>query len=161
MRHLAVLLLALLPACVSASSVSETGKDTYLVTGSSELSAASAQEVAVKKANLFAEEKGKKMLALASKSGLSTGIGWFRGLQNTYELQFRLVSEDDPEWIRQEARPSASLAVDVTSRNLGEKAKPGLSDQLIKLKGMLDDGVIDEAEYERIKERLIQEYVGS
>lgn len=157
MRTILALVLAALAACTSTTDVLPMGRDTYMVTGTSEYSASSAQQLAVSKANRFAEKQGKKVVALSSKAHQSSGIGFFSDTMNTHEFQFRLVGEDDPEWKRNGAQPSTDYAVDVNSRAQAASS-PQASDlytELQKLRGLLDDGTLTQEEFDQLKAKLI------
>ena len=89
--------------CASSSStgVVPMGPDTWTVTGQSASGPGYAQKQALEDANAFAATKGKYMIPVRSEAGWHTDPFWGpEVLQHTYELRFRLVDSDDPEYQR-------------------------------------------------------------
>ena len=134
------------------------GKDTYIVTGSSEFGTASAQKAAVSEANAFAAARGKRMLPLTVQSGGE--LDFMGDTIRTYELQFRLVGEDDPEWQRTQlnAVPDTVVTINDTRNPAIPKAdvpSPDLLVELKKLRALLDEGAITQDEFDELKARLL------
>ena len=151
-----------LVACATTTGVMPMGKDTYMVTGSSEFGIGSAQKAAIAKANSYAESQGKKMIPLTTSSGVERD---FLGDSiKTFELQFRLVSEDDPAWHGsvEGLQPIPDQVVTVNdARTPAPVAAPApqqgtdLYTELQKLKSLLDEGTITQDEFDTLKARLL------
>ncbi len=154
---LPVIILTLL-ACATTTGVMPMGKDTYMVTGSSEFGIGSAQKAAIAKANQYAESQGKKMVPLTTQSGAERD---FMGDSiKTFELQFRLVGEEDPAWHEsvQGLQPVPDQVVTVNdTRAPAPAAQPGsdLYTELQKLKSLLDEDTITQEEFDMLKTRLL------
>lgn len=87
------------------------GVDTYTVSGRSRGGSGKAKQVAVKKANAYAAEKGLYMIPI--QDSRSTNYSSGGALVYEYELTFRLVDENDPEYRRTRPKRDPDIQVEV------------------------------------------------
>ena len=105
-------LLITLVACTTTTGVMSVGPDTYRIIASSDVGIGSAQKAAYKEANAFAAARGLYMIPIRENS--STRVYSVYGdKESTYELTFRLVTRDDPEYGRPNLEPVPDVTVKV------------------------------------------------
>lgn len=93
-----------LTACVSMTSVTPAGKDTYLLAGDDAWEATSGFSIKTKlyqKANLYCESIGKNFLPLSDSS-----------LGSSAQLRFRCLNEGDPDLIRPDLQPVPDVRIE-------------------------------------------------
>lgn len=140
----AIIVLATLSSCVNSTGVLPLGRDTYTITTESELGPGSAQKAAIKQAGSYAEERGMQVVPLTHDRG-------FSGTFNTYTLTFRLVSEDDPEWQRQDWQTRPDTVIE-DARGV----ESGWEARLLKLQELRESGALTEEEFATLKASLLE-----
>ena len=98
----ASLVLASLTACVPPSThggSEKIGRDTYRVSGTAG-NMGSAKAAAYKSAKKLADKQDKFVLFVNSHETSTPSLLYWSGVQCEYELVFRIVAEDDPEYQR-------------------------------------------------------------
>ncbi|MBL7186301.1 MAG: SHOCT domain-containing protein [Phycisphaerae bacterium] len=150
----------LIQGCASSTGVLPMGPDTYTVTGQSEFGPGYAQKKALKDANAFAVADGKHMIPTTVQT--RSDFDSFGDRIHVYELTFRLVDSDDPEYKRTNLqrlpdkiiRHEKVIDADVTIDNSSES--DDIYTQLMKLKALKDDGILTEEEFQQEKKRVIE-----
>ena len=111
----------------------------------------------IREANEFAEKQGKIAIPLSS-SEKPMQVGSFA----TYEYQFRVVSEGDPEAKRTSLVPRANMVIekkedikiDITNKS---NDKVDLYTELSKLDDLKKKGIITEKEFQDLKRELLSQ----
>ena len=100
---LSIVIALVLAGCATSPSTSkfdkviQIGGDTYTINEHSSRGPNVARTAALQLANKFASSKGKYMVLLNERSSSLPG-DW--GYTYTYEMNFRVVGEDDPEYYK-------------------------------------------------------------
>ncbi len=148
-----------LSGCISYSSgIIPMGPDTYTVSSNSEFGAYKAKQRALQEANRFAETQGKYMIPVSTSEGKDTD---FLGDKiNTYDLVFRLVDEDDPEYQRTNLRKVPDVVIEETEDvsgniTINNDNNSDLYSELVKLDDLRKKGIITDAEFEDQKKKLL------
>jgi hypothetical protein len=153
--------------CVNPSTdVMPMGPDTYTVTGSSNLGIANAHKDALRKANAYAEKKGLNMIPVSTRSASEGNMMSWSGTMYSFELTFRLVSNNDPEYRRPNLQPVPTTVIQ-DQRGISNPppanpaparqpaTDPGKYDKLLKLKQLLDSKAITQEEYDKEKALIL------
>ena len=153
----------LVVGCVNPSTdVMPMGPDTYTVSGSSNVGIANAHKDALRKANAYAAKKGLHMIPVSTNSRSEGNMLSWSGTMYSFELVFRLVSEDDREYRRPNLQPVPTAVIQdqrgVSSPSPANPAParqpstdPAKYDKLLKLKQLLDSKAITQEEYDKEK----------
>jgi len=149
---------------VSTDEVVRMSPDTYMLrvedhAGIFAFNRGKMKTAALKKANAFAESKGKVAIPIYLKEHPVGVLGDWPAV----EYQFKVVSEDDPDAKRTSLKPRADFVMDkninikgkVETRNSSD-SKPDLYSQLIKLDDLRAKGILTEDEFKKQKELLLK-----
>ncbi|MFT6753801.1 MAG: hypothetical protein ACJA2O_003997 [Candidatus Azotimanducaceae bacterium] len=153
-------------ACVSNPGVINISPDTYLIsrTDASGIfgSPAAFKAKVFEEARKFAAVQGKYIIPLTVDE-VPMKAGQFYSI----DLQFRVVSQDDPEYKRVTMLPrpdfvsESKSVVDVnikdTSLDSPEQSESTLYDKLIRLDDLKTRGILTEKEFQARKEKLLQQ----
>ncbi len=151
-------MLLVIQGCATSTGVMPMGPDTYVVTGESQFGPGGAQKKALEDANAFAATKDKHMIPI----NVETRIDWYPSASHVYELTFRLVDSDDPEYrrtnleqlpdliVKHENELDADIAIDDAS------GSDDIYTQLMKLKALKDDGILTEEEFQQEKKKVLE-----
>jgi len=164
-----ILSVASIGGCSSISTLStdeivRVSPDTYMLrvedhAGIFAFNRGKMKATALKKANAFAESKGKIAVPVYLKEHPVGVLGDWASV----EYQFRVISENDIEARRTSLKPRADFVVDkninikgkVETRNSSDR-KPDLYNQLIKLNDLRSKGILTESEFIKQKELLLK-----
>lgn len=153
-------LLAVVAGCTTSTGIMPMGPDTYAVTAQSELGPGNAQKKALEDANAFAASKGKHMIPKSVQT--RADYDSFGDRIHVYELTFRLVDSDDPEYQRTNLGQGPDLIVKHESEldaDISIDDASGGNDvytQLMKLKALKDDGILTDEEFEQEKKKVLE-----
>jgi len=139
--------------CCHSTGVLPFGPDTYTIKVGGDCDAT---KTALEEANAFAASKGKHMIPIEVKTP-SRGE-----LANYYELTFRLVDASDPEYRRTRPQRAPDAVIGYSGELDAEVNVSALGDnhaftQLRQLKALRDDGILTEEEYQRAKQKLLED----
>lgn len=100
---------SLLVGCVSTSKVLEIGRDTYSVSSTADgmRDAASARQSAFELGREKCEKMDKRFM-LVNESIARTRMG----IDTTVSVTFRCLSENDPEYLRPNVRPTPDIIIE-------------------------------------------------
>jgi len=159
----ALLLFALLLSGCFSSNIVKLSPDTYMLRiedhgGIFAFNRGKLKPTAIQEANEFAASKGKIAIPVAMDSHPVGILGDWAAV----EYQFRVVSEDDPEAKRTSLTPRADMVIEKSVRVLSDtktndqsKENKDVYTELVKLNDLLKKGIISEAEFEMLKEKLL------
>ena len=157
---LPAVLAALLAACATADIV-PMGTDTYMISQTSAggvfKSMSSLKADVMKRANAFAQSKGKIAIPVASKE---TPVRPGRNMPN-FEYQFRLVDRDDPRASGDALVPRADVVIEnrvhpVPLTNAKDEPKSqDIYTELLRLDDLRKRNIITESEFEAQKQKLL------
>lgn len=151
------LLVILISACSSSTPVQSLSPDTFTINATSEFGSAYAKNRAIEKANNFAAERNKHMIPVHFQQG--SEVDFWGDLIYTYELTFRVVDENDPEYRRTDLDPNPDIVVQMKpDKSTSSDQNADLYTELTKLKALLDDGVINQAEYDKKKTEILERH---
>ena len=149
---------AVLAGCATAEII-PMGTDTYMISQTSAGGAfkamGSLKAEVMKRANAFAESKGKVAIPIASKESPA-----YPGHMPNFEYQFRLVDKDDPRASGGALLPRADVVIENNIKtppapSSVEPARSDLYTELTKLDDLRKKGIITEAEFEAQKQKLL------
>ena len=100
MRVLSILVLLTATACATPPKIIPFGKDTFSVTSSTEFGAAEAKADALEAANSYCRAQGLNMMPVNEAVMREPIAGFVNDVGTTYDLTFRCLSEDDPDFGR-------------------------------------------------------------
>ena len=150
LKPLLLLLICITLVGCSTSCVIPMGPDTYTISEHSARGPGVAKTVALKKANEFASSKGKYMIPVRETTGVTYDF--------TYELVFRLVDKNDPEYQRTNLQKVPDVIIKTEENTTGDivienGSKYDLYTELTKLDDLRKKGIITDAEFgaEKIK----------
>jgi hypothetical protein len=160
------LILAVIGGCSSLSTdeIVRISPDTYMLrvedhAGVFAFNRGKMKSAAFKKANAFAESKGKIAIPIHLKEHPVGILGDWPAV----EYQFRVVSEDDPDAKRTSLKQRADLVIDKNINIKGKMEsnstsdnKPDLYNQLLKLDDLRSRGILTEDEFKKQKELLLK-----
>ena len=155
---ISLLLVAGLAGCAT-SDIVPMGTDTYMIAQTSAggifKAMSSLKTEVIQRANQFAESKGKVAIPVASKE---TPARPGRNMP-TFEYQFRLVDKADPRASGAALVPRADIVVE-SKHAYSDKPQTGqrqdVYTELLKLDELKKRGIINEAEFQVQKERLLK-----
>lgn len=158
-KHMKILIIALallLTACASTNEIVPIGKDTYMVSGWGKspggYSGAEVKANAIKQAGKFCADQGKHVQVVSSAQRDMTF-----GINATAELQFMCLSSNDNDFsrtpVKREADSSVEIRKDVNIRS--DRKASSVYDELLKLDDLRKRGVINNAEFEAQKAKLL------
>lgn len=149
----------LLEGCATAEVI-PMGTDTYLISQTSAggvfKAMSSLKAEVMKRANAFAESKGKVAIPIASQESPA-----YPGHMPNFEYQFRLVEKDDPRATGGALIPRADVVIENNVRTLPlpssiEGAKQqDVYTELMKLDDLRKKGIITDAEFETQKQKIL------
>ena len=136
----------------STARVIPMGPDTYTISEHSSFGHGAARASALKKANEFAVSKGKYMIPVRETTGVTYDY--------TYELIFRLVDENDPEYRRTNLEKVPDVVIKSTENVTGDfkiesDSEHDLYTELTKLDDLRKKGIITDAEFEIEKAEIL------
>lgn len=153
---------SLLFGCMSNPGVVQFSPDTYMIsrvdTGGVFGNAARMKAHVIKQANDFAASQGKFAIPISTNE-TPLRVGSFA----TIDYQFRVVSEDDPEYRRVSLKPRLDAVTEEKKDiNLTIENKPGgndsnqsLYDELVRLDDLRQRGLLSDAEFDEQKRKLL------
>jgi Short C-terminal domain len=158
---LPILLSALITAGCATSEIIPMGTDTYMISQTSAggvfTNMSALKSEVIKRANAFAESKGKVAIPLASNTTPPAP-----GQMPNFEYQFRLVDKNDPRATGAALVPRPDMVVEnninVPPSSGGAKDEPKSKDlyaELVKLDDLRKRGIITDEEFEAQKQRLL------
>lgn len=164
MRHVQprialVIFLAAITASCATSEVIPMGTDAYMISQTSAggvfKSMGSLKTDVMKRANAFAESKGKVAIPIASKESPA-----YPGHMPNFEYQFRLVDRDDPRATGGALVPRADVVIEnkMPTGQSDARNQPKSKDlytELLKLDDLRKKSIISEAEFEAQKAKLL------
>ena len=147
-----------LAGCATTSGVAPLGEDTFLISRNGAgfwSSTAQIKAEALKDADTFCTEKGKKLQTVRTAQHEASGRpGDFPGA----EVQFMCLNANDPELnrpkLRKEANSVIEIKQDIHTKDESIKAKDVYA-ELIKLDDLRKKGIITEAEFDAQKKKLL------
>jgi hypothetical protein len=161
---LAITLISSLVACAAAEIV-PMGTDTYMISQTSAggvfTNMATLKSEVIKRANAFAESKGKVAVPIAARE--APAVPGQR--MPNFEYQFQLVDRNDPRAAGSGLVKTPDVLIEnrgqapaVTVNTGGKDASKSqdLYAELIKLDDLRKRGIITEAEFEAQKQKLLQ-----
>jgi hypothetical protein len=156
MKILILALALLLSACASTNEVVSIGKDTYMVSGWGKspggYSGAEVKVNAIKQAGKFCADQGKHVQVVSSAQRDMTF-----GINATAELQFMCLSSKDNDFsralVKREADSTVEIRKDVNSKS--DQKASFVYDELLKLDELRKRGVINGAEFETQKAKIL------
>lgn len=95
-----------LVGCATTSGVLPFGKDTYTITVADLMGPASAQKGAITQATEHCAGEGKLLSPVSTQTSTSPGG------ESSYQLVFRCLDEDDPEYTRPNWGPSPDVVIE-------------------------------------------------
>tara|TARA_B110000967_G_scaffold200584_1_gene236611 strand:+ start:599 stop:1093 length:495 start_codon:yes stop_codon:yes gene_type:complete len=153
------LLLTMMVLGCATSEIIPMGTNSYMISQTSAggvfKSMSSLKSGVIKRANAFAESKGKIAIPIASKESPA-----YPGHMPNFEYQFRLVSKDDPRATGGALVPRADVVIENKTELRGEKIAPEKKDiytQLIKLDDLRKKKIITAEEFLQQKEKLLSD----
>ena len=157
---LATLLLVATTVGCATSEIIPMGTNSYMISQTSAggifKSMSSLKTEVIKRANSFAESKGKVAVPIAAQESPA-----YPGHMPNFEYQFRLVDKDDPSAAGAALIPRADVVIEnkiSTSSNSHVKDQPESKDiyiELLKLDDLRKKGILTEAEFEAQKSKLL------
>lgn len=157
---MSLLAIAIAAVGCATADVIPMGTDTYLISQTSAggvfKSMSSLKTEVIKRANAFADSKGKVAIPIAAKESPA-----YPGHMPNFEYQFRLVNKDDPRASGGGLIPRADVIIEnnVEAPPIqmpSERAKkPDLYSELLKLDDLKKKGLISDAEFESQKAKLL------
>lgn len=160
--HVALLLGVIVTAGCATSEIIPMGTDTYMISQTSAggmfTNMSSLKSEVIKRANSFAESKGRVAIPLASHTTPPAP-----GQMPNFEYQFRLVDKDDPRASGAALVPRPDVVVE---NNVHAPPSPGaaqdeeskskdLYSELVKLDDLRKRGIISDEEFEALKKKLL------
>lgn len=157
MKSINFLVLALLTGCATSTGVVPIGQDTFMISGSgkspggysgSEVKAASYRE-----ASQYCTSLGKKLQVVNTRQNDQSF-----GVNATAELTFMCLDATDAELSRPKLRNEANQVIevrkDIKLKDQTSKSKD-FYDELVKLDDLRKRGIINAAEFDDQKKRLL------
>lgn len=162
-RAILILLVTVVFAGCATSEIIPMGTDTYMISQTSAggmfTNMSSLKSEVIKRANAFAESKGKVAIPLASHTTPPAP-----GQLPNFEYQFRLVAKDDPRATGAALVPRPDMVIE---NNINSPPSPGankdgpkardLYSELVKLDDLRKKGIISDDEFEAQKRKLLSE----
>lgn len=160
--NLAMVFIAALSAGCATSEVIPMSTDTYMISQTSSggvfRSMSSLKTEVIKRANSFAEGKGKVAVPIAATESPASP-----GHMPSFEYQFRLVDKDDPRASGGAMIPRADVVIENHGSNASDTSVKDPSNskdiysELLKLDDLRKKGIITEAEFEAQKAKLLKD----
>ncbi len=150
-----------LTACATADVI-PMGTDTYMISQTSAggmfKSMSSLKAGVIKRANEFADSKGKVAIPMAAQETPSAP-----GRMPNFEYQFRLIDKDDPRAAGNSLVKRPDVVIEnrgpqgpAVVVNNGEAKSQDVYTELIKLDDLRKKGIITEAEFEAQKQKILK-----
>ena len=146
--------------CATSTGIIPMGPDTYTITAESEFGSGGAKKKALSEANKFAEDAGKYMIPVnVNTGGEYDPVGDYH---NTYELTFRLVTKNDPEYRRTNLQKTPDIVIQKEETVRGKirnditidstsRQKSDMYTELMKLNDLKERGIITKREFDKEK----------
>lgn len=164
-KILLTVIFILLTSCASNPGIINISPDTYMITRIDKAgifgNAAAMKAEVFQDANNFAKKQEKVAIPI-SINEIPVAPGRFASI----EYQFRVVSEDDPEYSRVSLKPRADYVteskntIDLNinqSQESTEKNNKDIYKELIRLDDLLKKGIITEEEFKVLKAKLLKQ----
>ena len=160
---LILLSVTVLAGCAT-SEIIPMGTDTYMISQSSAggifTNMSSLKSEVIKRANAFAESKGRVAIPLASHTTPPAP-----GQMPNFEYQFRLVEKDDPRAAGAPLLPRADMVIENNvhappspSPRKDESKSKDVYAELLKLDDLRKRGIISDDEFESQKKKILSEH---
>jgi hypothetical protein len=151
---------ALFSVGCATSEVIPIGTDSYIISqtsaGGAFKSMSSLKMDVIKRANAFAETKGKVAVPLGGKESPA-----YPGHMPNFEYQFRLVDKDDPRATGEGLIPRAGVVIEnkdigtPISHTVDQPKSKDVYGELLKLDDLRKRGIITDAEFQAQKSKLL------
>jgi hypothetical protein len=159
--HAIILSIAAATTGCAMSEVIPMGTDTYMISQTSAggmfTNMSSLKAEVIKRANAFAETRGKIAIPLASHTTPPAP-----GQMPNFEYQFRLVGKDDPRAAGAPLLPRADMVIEnnvhalpSTDRTKSEPRSNDVYAELLKLDDLRKRGIISDDEFEAQKKKIL------